>query len=80
MKPLLNLNPITKFWQNLTSSQCFVMKIFEYFKVVDIAIVQMIGLVEDERCFSTFAFMKSKLRNRFNDHLDLVVCMFTRKL
>ncbi len=76
MKLPLNLNPITKFWQNLTSSQCLVMKIPEYFKVVDIVIAQMIGSMEDERCFSTLAFTKSKLRNRFNDHLDLVVYMF----
>lgn len=72
----LNLNPITKFWQNLTSSQCLVMKILEYFKVVDIVIAQMIGSIEDERCFSTLAFTRSKLRNKFNDHLDLVVYMF----
>ncbi len=76
MKLPLNLNPITKFWQNLTSSQCLVMKILEYFKVVDIVIAQMIGSIEDERCFSTLAFTRSKLRNKFNDHLDLVVYMF----
>ncbi len=43
MKLLLNLNPITKFWQNLTSFQCLVMKILKYFKIVDIVIAQMIG-------------------------------------
>jgi hypothetical protein len=35
--------------------------------------------VEDERCFSTFAFTKSKLKNIFNDHLGLVVYMFAQK-
>jgi hypothetical protein len=54
------------------------MKILEYFKVVDIAIAQMIGSVEDEICVSTLAFKKTKLRNRFNDHLDLVVCMLLK--
>lgn len=29
--------------------------------------------------FSTLAFMKSKLRNRLNDHLDLVMHMFAQK-
>jgi hypothetical protein len=52
------------------------MKILEYFKVIDIVIAQMIGSMEDERCFSTLAFTRSKLRNKFNDHLDLVVYMF----
>jgi hypothetical protein len=29
--------------------------------------------------FSTLAFMKSELRNRLNDHLDLVMHMFEQK-
>ncbi len=41
--------------------------------------VQMIGSVEDEICLSTLAFKNTKLRNRFNDHLDLVVYMFAQK-
>ncbi len=55
------------------------MKILEYFKVVDIVIAQMIGLMKDEICFSTFAFTESKLRNRLSDHLDLVVYVFAQK-
>ncbi len=36
------------------------------------------GSVEDERCFSTLAFMKSKLHNRLTTHLPLVVRMFAQ--
>jgi hypothetical protein len=38
------------------------MKIFEYVKIVEIATYQMIGLVEDERWFSTLAFKKNKIK------------------
>jgi hypothetical protein len=36
------------------------------------------GFVEDEFFFSTLTFMKTRLRNKFCEHLDLVVCMFTQ--
>jgi hypothetical protein len=32
----------------------------------------ILGLVEDERCFSSVSFLKSKLRNQLNLHLQLV--------
>jgi len=37
-----------------------------------------LGSVEDERTFSTFIFMKSKLRNQLTTHLDLVVKMYAQ--
>jgi hypothetical protein len=40
--------------------------------------VQVIGNVEDESCFSTLAFMKSKLHNILTTHLPLVVRMFAQ--
>jgi hypothetical protein len=43
-----------------------------------IAIVQIIGLVEDECTFNTLSFMKSKLKNRLTNHLDLVIHMFSQ--
>jgi len=36
----------------------------------------MLGLVEDDQTFSTFSFMKSKLRNHLNEHLNIVVGMY----
>jgi hypothetical protein len=50
----------------------------KYVKLAEMAMVQIVGSVEDERCFSTFAFMKSKLRNRLTTHLPLVVWMFAQ--
>jgi hypothetical protein len=36
----------------------------------------VLGSVEDERCFSTLSFVKSKLKNKLTTHLDLVVWMY----
>jgi hypothetical protein len=41
--------------------------------------VQVIGIVKDERCFSTLTFMKNKLRNWLTMHLELVIRMFSQK-
>jgi hypothetical protein len=41
--------------------------------------VQIISNVEDGRCFSTLAFMKSKLHNKFIIHLPIVVHMFAQQ-
>jgi hypothetical protein len=43
--------------------------VFEYLKVVEIAMVHMLGFVEDEWCFNFVAFLKNKMRNRLNNHL-----------
>lgn len=48
----------------------------EYVKLAKIAMVQVLGSVEDERTFSSLSFLKDKLRNRLdNSHLALVVGM-----
>jgi hypothetical protein len=52
-------NSFTKFMETFSSS--LVEKILEYIKLVELVVVQVIGLVEDERCFSTLTFMKTKL-------------------
>ncbi len=41
--------------------------------------VMILGSVEDEHCFFTLLFMKSKLQNRLTIHLDLVVRMFAQE-
>jgi hypothetical protein len=35
--------------------------------------------MEDEKYFSTLAFMKSKLRNKLTTHFPIVVCMFAQQ-
>jgi hypothetical protein len=43
--------------------------------------VHVLGLVEDERCFSSLKFVKDRLRNWFSvDHLDLVIGMHAQRV
>ncbi len=47
-------------------------------KLVELAIVQVVGIVGDEHCFPILAFMKSKLCNKLTTHLPLVMHMFVQ--
>ncbi len=78
VKPI-NVNPLTHLWHTLSTSKLFAYSFLEYFKLVEIAMVQVIGSVEDERCFISLAFGKSKLCNRLTTNLGLVVKMFSQK-
>ncbi len=48
----------------------------KYIKLIEVAIIQVIGSMEDEDNFSTLSFIKSKLKNRLTAHLDLMIHMF----
>jgi hypothetical protein len=61
MQKLFDVNPITKLWRTFTSFQILKNKILEYIELVELAIVQIIGFVEDEHCFYMLNFMKTKL-------------------
>jgi hypothetical protein len=39
----------------------------------------MLGLLENEKCFSTLNFMKTKLKNQLGEHLNNVVHMYFQK-
>jgi hypothetical protein len=41
--------------------------------------VHVLGFVEDERYFNFVAFLKNKVWNRLNNHLELVVSMYAQK-
>jgi hypothetical protein len=41
--------------------------------------VQVLGNVENEQCFSSLAFCKSKLHNKLTTNLGLMVRMFSLK-
>jgi hypothetical protein len=40
--------------------------------MVKLVLVEVVGSVEDKRCFFTLTFMKSKLQNKLITHLPLV--------
>jgi diadenosine tetraphosphate (Ap4A) HIT family hydrolase len=60
MTTLFDLNPLTKIWCLVITSQILVSSFFECVKLAKLAIVHIIGNVEDEICF----LMKSKFHNR----------------
>jgi hypothetical protein len=74
------VNPIVKLWCRLSSVVVLMKIMFEYFKVVEMAMVQVLGSIENERISSTFSFTKSKLRNQLVKHLPIVVGMYFQTL
>jgi hypothetical protein len=76
---LLDVNPLTQLWHILSTFRVLACAFPEYFKSVEIAMVQVFGSVEDKQCFSSLAFCKSKLCNRLPTNLGLVVRMFSQK-
>jgi hypothetical protein len=50
--------------------------LLEYLKLVQLAIIMVLGSVEDGMTFSNVNFLKSKLWNQLTIHLDLVVKTF----
>jgi hypothetical protein len=71
-------NPLTKLWQKVSQNTLMVHGLFEFIKIVEIAVTAILGSVEDKCTFSTLGFMKSKLRNRLTNHLDTTVKMFSQ--
>jgi hypothetical protein len=71
-------NPPTKLWQKVSQNTLMTQRLSEFIKMAEIAVTAVLGSVEDERTFSTLAFMKSKLRNCLGSHLDTAVKMFSQ--
>lgn len=57
------INPLTKLWRVVENSGMLSDGLSEYIKLAEIAVVLVLGSMEDERNFSTLSFMKDKLRN-----------------
>ncbi len=53
-----SINPTSRMWGHVTSNVIVVFKLFEYVKLVEIAIVMFISSVEDELTYCTMTFLK----------------------
>jgi hypothetical protein len=73
------INPLTHMWRVIYASQLLFNVFPKNLKVAKIAMVHVFGFVEDEQCFSFVAFLKNKVQNRLNNHLQLVVSMYAHK-
>jgi hypothetical protein len=74
------INPLTMIWRifdaNSTLSKCFP----EYLKLAEIAIIHVLGSIEDERSFSSLNFLKNKVRNRLDQNLQVIVGMHGQQI
>ena len=78
-KPLIN--PVTKLWRHLNANFALSSSFPEYMKLAQIALIHVLGSMEDERAFSSVTFLKDKLWNRLDgDHLGLVVGMHNQSV
>jgi len=51
----------------------------KYVKFAEIAIIHVVGSVEDECCLSSLTFLKSELRAMLDPHLPLAIEMYSYK-
>ena len=74
------VNPLKKLWRSLDKNLAVVKTFGKYVKLAHIVMVHVMGLVEDERMFSSFTFLKNKLRNRLDNNLAVVVDMYAQQV
>jgi hypothetical protein len=80
MLPPYDVNPLTKVWRVLDSNNSLTQNFGEFLKLAEMVVVHVLGSVEDERLFSSVGFLKSKLRNNLEEHIQVVVGMFSQRV
>jgi hypothetical protein len=78
MEAPFHVNPLAQLWWYLEVSHISWHFFLKFFKLVEIVVLQVLGLLEDEQIFSTFFFIKSKLKNHCNEHLNTIVGMYSQ--
>ena len=74
-------NPLMKLEWSVACNRALISNFLEFVKLVEIAIVQILGSMEDEITFSSLSFLKDKTKNRLdNTHLSLVVGMHVQEV
>jgi hypothetical protein len=63
MEELKDENLVNKLWCQLAINSLLVVHFFEFMKLVELTLVQIIVGIIDERTIFTFTFMKFKLWN-----------------
>ena len=76
MLPPFDVNPLSHLWRTMNASYLLTLSIVEYVKLVEIAVVDVLGSIDDERCLFSLSFLKNKLRNTLDKQLPLVVGMY----
>jgi hypothetical protein len=73
MQKAFDVNLIIRTRLKVQYSPHLILKLNEYMKVIEIAMVQVLDLMEDERTFNKLAFKKSMLHSQLATHIDLCV-------
>jgi hypothetical protein len=79
MEPPFDLNSLTQIWRTLDAFRVLTHFFPKHLKLAEMTIVHILGSVENEKCFSSLAFLKNKLRATLGPHLPLVVGMYSQK-
>jgi predicted glycosyltransferase len=74
-----DVHPMTKLWTIINNNGLLIPRLNEYLKLVEITIVLVLKSIQDECAFFTIVFIKEKLQNWLNQHLDTIMCIFTQE-
>ncbi len=70
MGPLFDLNPLTCIWRTIHASCVLTYSFFKYLKLVEMAIVHVLGSIKDEHYFLFLAFQEKRApRLPWNNYL-----------
>jgi hypothetical protein len=61
MNQHLDLNPLSRLWNKLSSNALLCVHLNEFMKVAKSVAIQIMGYMEDEKTFSTLTFMNTRL-------------------
>ncbi len=74
-----DLNPFTRLWCKVFSTSILNHKFLKYIKLAKIVVVQVLGSIEDQWTFNIIGFfLRNKLQNHLNTHLDLWIRFFSQ--
>jgi len=75
-----SLNLVTRLWHKINANPILNHKLSGFMKLAKIVVVLVVfSLVENEHTFDIMSFMKNRLRNQLNTHLDLYTHFFNQR-
>jgi hypothetical protein len=72
------VNPLICLWKMINVFQLMFHTFPKYLKLTKIIMIHVHGSLKDERCFTFMSFLKIKLYNYLNLHLQLIVVMYAQ--
>lgn len=71
---------MSKMWKKSSLKSVIANMCNDHIQTTELVVVQVLCNMEDERIFSALSFLKSKLHDRLQIHLDLCVLSFSQPL